>query len=325
MMNMDSFFLKNVEETMFKACRHKQPQLLYQPIDYILSQGGKRIRPTLVYLGCDLFGGNTHQAVSAAAAFEMLHNFTLIHDDIMDNAPLRRGKPTVYRQWNANIAILSGDALFALAMSEVLKVSHKNALKIADLLAKTSVEICEGQQYDMDFEKQEIVTIEQYINMITYKTSVLLSACLKAGALVADADEVSIKLIDEFGLKLGIAFQLKDDLLDVYADTQVFGKQNGSDIKDNKKTFLYLKALELASSTQKEILLHYFSSVDFDFNVKFNDVKKIYEDLDIRKTTTTLIQDYTNQALTALKNIKVEDSKKEALTELCSKMISREK
>src|SRR5574344_641525 len=208
---MDALFIKNVETIMADACRGKQPQNLYQPIDYILSQGGKRIRPTLLALGCELFGAESAELMHVAAAFEMLHNFTLIHDDIMDDAPIRRGKATVYHQWNTTIAILSGDALFALAMEEVLKISHHTASKIAALLAKTSVEICEGQQSDLDFEQLKEISITQYIDMITYKTSVLLGACLKAGALMADADEHNLALIYEFGLKLGIAFQLKED------------------------------------------------------------------------------------------------------------------
>lgn len=322
---MDALFIKNVETIMADACRGKQPQNLYQPIDYILSQGGKRIRPTLVALGCELFGAESAELMHVAAAFEMLHNFTLIHDDIMDDAPIRRGKATVYHQWNTNIAILSGDALFALAMEEVLKISHHNASKIAALLAKTSVEICEGQQSDLDFEQLKEISITQYIDMITYKTSVLLGACLKAGALMADADEHNLALIYEFGLKLGIAFQLKDDLLDVYADAQIFGKQNGGDIKDNKKTYLYLKALELASDSQKQELLHYFSSTNFDFSIKFNAVKNIYEALNIPKITEDLIEQYSSQALEALADIQVEDCRKENLKSLCYKMISRKK
>lgn len=319
--------ISNLEEHFKNITGQQTPANLYTPIQYILTQGGKRIRPRLVIIGTELFGGHSKEAFHAAAAFEMLHNFTLIHDDIMDNAPIRRGLPTVYRKWNSNIAILSGDALSALALREILKTpcSPETAIKLSLLMADTGVGICEGQQLDLDFENRQEVSISEYIEMIRLKTAVLLTACLKAGAIIAGANSHNLAALDEFGTNLGLAFQLKDDLLDVYADNTIFGKVNGGDIKVNKKTFLYLKAMEEANDEQKNILKHYFSSTDFDFNEKFNAIKNIYEELSIRQKTEETIATYVQQGLNALHSIDVDEQRKTELSSLIKEMSQRNK
>ena len=240
-----------------------------------------------------------------AAAFEMLHNFTLIHDDIMDNAPIRRGQPTVYKHWNSNIAILSGDALATLALKEMLYTPTRpeTVIALTDLLAQTSIEICEGQQKDLDFETADHVTIDDFIQMIKYKTAVMLAGCLKAGALLSHASESDCEAIYQYGIYLGLAFQLKDDLLDVYGDTAIFGKPIGGDIRENKKTYLYLRALQDAGADDKKQLLHYFSSTDFDNKEKFEAVTKIYQNLDIQKKTEEKIEEYVQLALAELGKI----------------------
>ena len=307
---------------------NKEPKNLYEPIYYTLSQGGKRLRPRLVLMSAELFGGKSELALYPAAAFEMLHNFTLIHDDIMDDAPIRRGQPTVYRKWNGNIAILSGDALATLALQTILDTPAppQTALALSKLLAQTSVEICEGQQKDLDFETTDQVTLSDYVNMIRYKTAVLLAGCLKAGAIVADATPENQQLIYEYGIQLGLAFQLKDDLLDVYGDGTVFGKKIGGDIRENKKTYLYLNALQDADTEQKERLLHYFSSTDFDNQEKFEAVKAIYNQTDIQHKTEQQIEIYLLKALENLEKIEIEDDKrKEPFRNLVRELRQRNK
>lgn len=297
--------MKELEEHFKKISLDKEPANLYNPIYYTLSQGGKRLRPRLVMMSTKFFGGDEAAAIHPAAAFEMLHNFTLIHDDIMDNAPIRRGQPTVYRHWNSNIAILSGDALATLALREMLHTPTRSETVVAltDLLAQTSIEICEGQQKDLDFETAENVAIDDYIWMIQYKTAVMLAGCLKAGALLSHATASDCEAIYQYGIYLGLAFQLKDDLLDVYGDTAVFGKPIGGDIRENKKTYLYLRALQDADTDDKKKLLHYFSSTDFDDKEKFEAVTKIYKHLDIQKKTEEKIEEYAQLALAELGKI----------------------
>lgn len=306
----------------------KEPKNLYEPIYYTLSQGGKRLRPRLVLMSAELFGGKSELALYPAAAFEMLHNFTLIHDDIMDDAPIRRGQPTVYRKWNGSIAILSGDALATLALQTILDTPAppQTALALSKLLAQTSVEICEGQQKDLDFETTDQVTLSDYVNMIRYKTAVLLAGCLKAGAIVADANTENQQLIYEYGIQLGLAFQLKDDLLDVYGDGTVFGKKIGGDIRENKKTYLYLNALQDADAEQKERLLHYFSSTDFNDEEKFEAVKAIYNQTGIPHKTEQQIEIYLQKALENLEKIDIkDDTRKEPFRDLVRELRQRNK
>ena len=319
--------MTNLEEIFLQTTTKKMPETLYQPIEYILMQSGKRIRPRLVMLSTELFEGNPDQAIRIAAAFEMLHNFTLIHDDIMDQAPIRRGKETVYKKWNSNIAILSGDALANMALQQILltDIASDVKLEVIDLFTQTSLLICEGQQYDLDFETSDAVSIADYITMIRYKTAVMLAACLKAGAMISHASEEDQELIYCFGIALGIAFQLKDDLLDVYADSALFGKKKGIDIQDNKKTYLYLKALEDANEAQRKELLTLFSTEQLDFNDKLAKVVHIYEALSIQEKTAALMQEYVQEALLKLDKISIPSEKKEELKKMTLQLCEREK
>lgn len=315
----------NIEELFAKILEKREPANLYQPILYTLSQGGKRLRPRLVLMATEAFDGDMEKAVYPAAAFEMLHNFTLIHDDIMDDAPIRRGKPTVYKQWNGNIAILSGDALANMALIEMLDtpISAENVVKLTKLFAQTSVEICEGQQYDLDFETCDHVSIDDYIYMIRFKTAVLLAACLKAGAMISNAPEEAQESIYQFGISIGLAFQLKDDLLDVYGDKAVFGKKIGGDIRENKKTYLYLRALEDADEFSRNELLRLFSSTDFDEEEKFQAVSAIFNKLKIKEKTENKIEELVQRAFIELDKIQISDSKKKIFKDLAVELSRR--
>lgn len=317
--------MKNLELYFNSLTDKREPFNLYDPINYILQQGGKRIRPKLVEVSTEIFGGNTEYAIYPAASFEMLHNFTLIHDDIMDLAPLRRGKETVYKKWNNNIAILSGDALATMALQQILltPVDAHIIIKMASLFAQTSLEICEGQQYDLDFEKMKDVSIEQYIEMIRLKTAVMLAGCLKVGAILANASEFDQNEIYNFGIHIGLAFQLKDDLFDVYSDAETFGKQIGGDIKSNKKTFLYLLALEKANPKQKEELLHWFSIDPDNSEEKFQKVKTIFDELDIFKLTEDKIQFYVNAAVKNVENLSITKENKTYLIDFAQQLAQR--
>ena len=272
---------KKIEEGISGITLDKQPTELYKPIDYILGLGGKRLRPALCLLACDMFGGDINEALYPAIGLEIFHNFTLLHDDIMDQAPIRRGKPTVHEKWNPNVAILSGDTMMAISYDFIMKAPDNIRTQVFSIFNQTAIEVCEGQQYDMNFESQKDVSIDDYINMIRLKTAVLLAGSLKIGALIANASQEDADNLYHFGENIGIAFQLKDDLLDVFSDTQKFGKQNGGDIITNKKTFLYLKAFELADGKNFETLYYFFNN-DFDNeSEKIKGVKEIYERLKI--------------------------------------------
>lgn len=319
--------MNTLEQEFQAVIEGKKPANLYDPISYILLQSGKRLRPKLVHLAVGLFDGDPEQAQLVAMAFEMLHNFTLIHDDIMDVAPIRRGKETVFKKWNSNIAILSGDALAIMAFQQLLKLNcnQQTIIDIAKVFSNTSLEICEGQQYDLDFETQEKVTIDEYINMIRLKTAVMFAGCLKSGAILVGADEQSQQALYDFGIHLGIAFQLADDNLDVYADVAAFGKTIGGDIRDNKKTYLYLKALELASEEQKHQLLQLFATPTTDFEQKYKTVRKIFDDLKVKQVTEEQIRHYVDLALQDLASVNVAEEKKETLKSLAIKLIDRQK
>lgn len=302
----------------------REPNHLYKPIEYILSQGGKRVRPQLCLFSAELFQGSKQQAIYPAIAFEMLHNFTLIHDDIMDNADLRRGKETVYKKWNTNIAILSGDTLFAGAYQYLLNYQGNHLRELVSLLTNTSIKICEGQQYDLDFEQQNNITIDQYLGMTRLKTAVLLAACLKAGAIVSDASTQEQDLIYDFGIKIGLAFQIQDDLLDVYADVSKFGKNTGGDIAENKKTYMSLKAIELAQGEDLRQLQYYFSSIDIEKQEKFTAVKAIYDKYRIKNHARDLINQYYNDAFKSLDVINHPKETKQPLIDFVNQMVERE-
>lgn len=310
----------NIEKLDFKL----EPAELYEPIKYTLSFGGKRIRPVLTLLACDLFGGNIEDAINAAVALEMFHNFTLIHDDIMDKAPLRRGKPTVYKKWNTDIAILSGDTLFAKAYQIAINTKEKFLKKVLIVLTNVAIDVCEGQQYDMNFETNKDVSIEKYIDMIRLKTAALIGSCLKAGAIIGNAPDEDADNIYKFGENLGIAFQLKDDLLDIYGDETVFGKKEGGDIISNKKTFLFVKAAEIATGKDLELLNYYFSGKDFDLTEKVNAVKSLYDRLSIKKITENEMNHYFEKAILHINLINTDNNRKANLIKLAEKLMIRE-
>jgi Geranylgeranyl pyrophosphate synthase len=280
-------------------------------MEYTILQKGKRIRPILCLLASDMFGGNIQETLFPALSLETFHNFTLIHDDIMDQAPLRRGKKTVYKKWNSNVAILSGDAMFAMAFQLVLKTNADRVSDAAGLLVKVAREVCEGQQYDLDFESCDDVSIDDYLEMIRLKTAVLLATSLEMGALVAGADAKNRQLVYDFGIAIGMAFQLQDDILDCYSDQTVFGKVTGGDIADNKKTYLYLQALELASEQEKKLLKTCFSGdLTVDSSEKIATVKKLYDKLGVKLAVEKVMSDYYQKASACLDAIDLAEDRK---------------
>jgi geranylgeranyl diphosphate synthase type II len=292
-----------------------------------MKQGGKRIRPQLVLLAAELFGAKIEDAFYPATAYEMLHNFTLIHDDIMDNAPIRRGKETIFKKWNSNIAILSGDVLASLAMLQLYKTpcSPEKIIEMSKLFVQTSVQVCEGQQYDLDFEKQKVVSIEEYLSMIHLKTAVMLAGCLKTGAILANASKHDQDALYQFGINLGMAFQLMDDLLDVYANAETFGKEIGGDIQENKKTYLYLFALQQANETQKAQLQHYFSSNHYTKEEKFSAVKTFFDALRCKEETEKKVDEYLERAYINVEELSLGEEQKEMLKLFALKLSKRNK
>lgn len=302
---------------------NKEPRNLYEPIQYILSLGGKRLRPVLTLMAAEIFDANCTKALSAATAVEVFHNFSLIHDDIMDDAPLRRGNETVHEKWNINTGILSGDAMLILAYQFFEDYEPQIFQELAKLFSKTALEVCEGQQYDVDFETRDDVTIPEYLKMIEYKTAVLVGAAMKMGAIVAETSEENKNLIYDFGLNLGIAFQLQDDYLDAFGNPETFGKQVGGDIIENKKTYLYLKAIEFAQPEEKEQLLHLFSIQPNDNTDKINSVKDIFNQTGASEATKKAIQDFTFSAFETLEKMNISNDKKMILKAFGEKLMSR--
>jgi geranylgeranyl diphosphate synthase type II len=299
------------------------PITLYEPIDYSLHQGGKRIRPMLTLVVADMFDCEIEKAYNAAIAIEVLHNFTLLHDDIMDASPLRRGKPTVYQKYGTNKAILSGDAMFALAYQYILNCDKEFIPSLTKTMTAVLINICQGQAYDMDFENRHDVTKKEYIGMISLKTGVLLAGALKMGAIISKAEAEDMNLLSEFGLNIGIAFQLQDDVLDCWSNLKDFGKVTGTDIADNKKTILYLTAIEKADENDKQILLNEYLTKTIDFQKKQKTVRDIFEKYSVKEDIEKMIKDYTDKALSALDKVSVEDKKKENLRTFANKLIDR--
>jgi len=303
--------LREVIEKGLKEVELSKPPLeLYEPIRYTLDLGGKRLRPALCLLATDMFGADISKAVEAALGIEIFHNFTLVHDDIMDLAPIRRGKETVYKKWNPNIAILSGDTMMALSYEYIMKSPLDLRSEVFSIFNKTAIEVCEGQQYDMNFELQQNVTIDDYVEMIRLKTAVLVAASLKIGAVIGKASTEQANLLYSFGEKIGIAFQLKDDLLDVYSDEKKFGKKRGGDILANKKTFLYLKAIQLANPEIATQLKELYSSKIRSDEKKISEVVKIFDSLKINEITKNEIDQYYKQGLEDLHKIELSDDRK---------------
>lgn len=316
--------MNEIQEAFPKGKFLGVPQELYDPIEYTLSQGGKRLRPLLVLLSCEMFGGNPDEAMPPAVGVEIFHNFTLLHDDIMDAAPLRRGFPTVYKKWDTNVAILSGDTMFVMAYEYVCRVTSE---KLPDVLATfndTARKVCEGQQYDMEFETKPVVTLEDYYMMIRLKTAVLIACCVKVGAIMASADPVDAEHIYKFGENLGMAFQLQDDLLDAFGETSKFGKEIGGDIVTNKKTFLHMKAFELAGGDTLDELNRLIHGNEVDSDEKVSRIQEIYRSLKIDTHTREIIEEYLKEAIFYLDQVRIKESRKRSLRKLSKEIIHRE-
>jgi geranylgeranyl diphosphate synthase, type II len=301
----------------------RQPAELYQPVQYCLSNGGKRVRPLMALLACDMFGGDIQKVMGPAVGMEIFHNFTLMHDDIMDQAPLRRGKPSVYKKWNANTAILSGDVMFAMAIQQMVKAPSEHLQALLHLFNTTVTEVCEGQQYDMNYELLDKVSEAQYLNMIRLKTAVLPAACLQLGALIGGASPKDQKLIYDFGQNVGLAFQIMDDWLDIFGDEATFGKKTGGDIIANKKTWLYIKAFELANESQLRDLRNAFTNRIFNPEEKISMVKNVYVQVGLKQKAVEKMEDYNRKAMISLEKIEVAPEKKAHLRQLAGELLDR--
>ena len=323
---MDLKSIQNlIERRLASLDLGKEPKGLYEPISYELSLGGKRLRPACSLLACQMFGGDVREAFSAAIAVETFHNFTLLHDDIMDKADKRRGKPTVHKVWNENTAILSGDAMLTLAY-QILAECRPNVLKkLLDIFSKTAMEVYEGQQFDMDFETRDDVAVEEYMEMIRLKTAVLLAASLKMGAICGGASETDAQLLYDFGINVGLAFQLKDDWLDVYGDSETFGKNIGGDICCNKKTFMLISALAKADAGTKVELQTWIDKEEFDREEKVSAVTAIYDKLEISELAEKEMREYFQKAMEALGRVSVPDEQKQTLSKLANDLLYRDK
>jgi len=301
----------------------KEPQNLYEPIQYILKLGGKRMRPVLTLMTSEIFDSDFKKSLNAALSIEVFHNFSLVHDDIMDDAPLRRGKETVHEKWDINTGILSGDAMLIMAYQLFEVYDNKTFRALAKLFSKTALEVCEGQQYDVDFETRNDVTISEYLKMIEYKTAVLVGAAMKMGAIVAEANEKDQESIYEFGKNLGIAFQLQDDYLDAFGDPKTFGKQVGGDIIENKKTYLYINALKLSNAEERLQLQHLFSITPDQPEDKIEIVKQRFIDSGATQATKEAIQTYTQKAFGVLDSLNISEDKKLLLKQFGAQLMNR--
>lgn len=316
--------LKMVNEFLDHLSYDRKPESLYEPIKYVLSMGGKRIRPTLMLLAYNLYKENPEDILMNACALETYHNYTLLHDDLMDNADMRRGHLTVHKKWNDNTAILSGDSMLVLAFQRMMQCDEKHLKDILDLFTVTALEIGEGQQYDMEFETRNDVKEEEYIEMIRLKTSVLLACALKIGAILADASTEDAENLYKFGEQIGLAFQLQDDYLDVYGDSKVFGKEIGGDITSNKKTYMLINAFNKANAAQREELTRWVSARDFDRNEKVDAVTRLYNEIGIDQLAQDKIAYYFAQSKKYLDAVNVPEEKKEELRKYAQKMMKRQ-
>lgn len=318
-------YINEINEALEEVYFGDEPSNLYQPITYILNLGGKRIRPLLCLLAYRLYQDDYQKAIMPSLAVEVFHNFTLLHDDIMDQAPIRRNQPTVHEKWNENIAILSGDVMLVRVYDLLLKAEDQTIKELITRFNNCAAQVCEGQQYDMDFESMEEVVESEYIHMIKLKTAVLLGFSLEMGGLLAGAPESDLKLLKEIGINLGVGFQLMDDLLDVYADKNLFGKQIGGDIIANKKTFLLIKALEVARDKEKKAMQYWLGVKDYSKEEKVQAVTLIYDQLNIEQLTKARINAYFKAGLEAFSRIEVPEERKAGLQELTYYLMNRER
>ena len=322
MMTADEI-LNEVNAFIDNMAYDRKPASLYEPVKYVLSIGGKRIRPVLMLLAYNLFKDDPKSILMQACALETYHNYTLLHDDLMDNADLRRGHQTVHRRWNANTAILSGDSMLVLAYKMMTQCRPDKLRDVLSLFTETALEIGEGQQYDMDFESRTDVSEDEYIEMIRLKTSVLLACALKTGAMLADADSHDADMLYRFGEQIGLAFQLQDDFLDVYGDTKVFGKAIGGDIVSNKKTYMLINAFLRADAAQRATLTRWVEAKDFDEQEKIAEVTRIYNEIGIDKLALGKIEHYFNEGLRSLEAVNIDAARKQQLVAYVNKLMKR--
>jgi geranylgeranyl diphosphate synthase type II len=312
-----------VDKALVNLSYNTEAIRLIDPVKYILSVGGKRLRPVMTLIACNLFSDKIDDAILPAAGIEVFHNFSLVHDDIMDQGPVRRGLPTVHQKWNTNQAILSGDVMTFISNECFLQTPANHLLKVFKVFNKTAIEVCVGQQLDMDYEKAVVVRQDEYLRMIELKTAVLLAASLKIGAVIGGGEDKDADLLYEAGRNLGLAFQIQDDLLDVWGDIKSFGKTLGGDIVANKKTFPLVKAMEIASAEQFKQLQEQFSMKDSDTEAKISKVISLYEQLNIKEITETLANEYISKALVLIQKVNVDETRKNELKNLASSLIGR--
>lgn len=325
-MHQTSELQQRIAESLADIHIPEKPDNLYDPIRYMLQIGGKRIRPLLTLMAADLFSiTDIDRAMPAALAIELFHNFSLVHDDIMDGAPLRRGRQTIHERWGDNVAILSGDSLLVMAYAQLARCAGAKLPEVANSFNKMATAVCEGQQLDMDFERRTHVSLDEYLHMITLKTSVLLGAALEMGAILSDAAEADAQLIFRFGVNVGIAFQLQDDLLDVYGNPRHFGKKPGGDILANKKTYLLVKALDVADDATSAELADLFAASHLEPEHKIARVKDIYDRLDIQKLAKADKQAYIDEAFKTLDGIRVQEARKVPLRTLAQNLLHRQR
>jgi geranylgeranyl diphosphate synthase type II len=322
-MHSRSFYFEAVEKNLSSINFGGKPDRLYDPIRYMISLGGKRLRPVLMLMSNELFGGSHELILGPASGIEVFHNFTLLHDDIMDNAPLRRSKETVHRKWNRDIAILSGDAMFVRSCELMMQSEEKYLKRLLSVFFKTAIDVCEGQQFDMDYENENEITIDEYIKMITLKTASLIACCANIGAITADANEEDCLHMYNFGLNLGITFQIHDDILDAFGDSLKFGKRVGGDILSNKKTILLLLALQYSSGENKKQLKNWLAKKEFDSEEKIASVISIYNELNVRQKGLEIMDSYFRKSLYELDRITSVNSK-EPILELTNSLMVRE-
>lgn len=324
-MKSSNEILQQVNDFLASLSYNRQPSSLYEPVQYVLSLGGKRIRPVLMLLGYNLWKEHPEDILMPAVGLETYHNYTLLHDDLMDNADMRRGHETVHRRWDANKAILSGDSMLVLAYQRVAQVPADKLREVLDLFTVTALEIGEGQEYDMAFEQRTDVTEDEYIEMIRLKTSVLLACALKMGALLADAPQQDAELMYQVGEQLGLAFQLQDDLLDVYGDPKVFGKAIGGDITSNKKTYMLINVCNRANDSQRAELKKWITATTFDRQEKVQAVTRLYDEIGIRQLCEDKISYYFDLARQTLDRVNVPENRKQPLRQYMDEMLHRDK
>lgn len=314
-----------VNKAIISTYREREPERLYEPIRYTLTMGGKRIRPILVLMATNLFKDNIDKAIMPAVGIEVFHNFTLVHDDIMDDAPLRRGNPTVYEKWDTNQAILSGDVMAFVASDCMCQAPREVLPEVLQVFNRAAIDVCAGQQLDMDFEKTQFVSLQEYLQMIEFKTAVLLAASLKIGGILGGAIGKDADLLYEYGRNIGLAFQIQDDFLDVYGDPKVFGKSLGGDIATNKKTFLLVKALELASGDVRKELLYWLYTPEVNREAKFAGVKAVYDQIGLAEMAKQAGREYLQQAEASISKIELKPERKESLNGLIESLTDRTK